>query len=107
METSPLTSRRLESTRRRIAAQKSVCTSAVAAKGDPGALDYPPNTFWAELEVRTLAQHVWCEMSHDSVYKNDEMVAALPDDIKRRVNLMAGQIEVADREFDRLDSELK
>lgn len=73
---------------------------------DPDAIKYPPDAFWAELQVRTLAQHLWSEMSHDSVYKNDEMVSALSDDLKRRVNLMAGQIEVADREFDRLNSEL-
>jgi len=74
--------------------------------GDPGATEYPPSTFSLELQVRTLAQHLWSEMSHDSVYKNDEMISKLPDDVKRRVNLMAGQIEVADREFDRLNSEL-
>jgi len=73
---------------------------------DADAIKYPPSSFWAELQVRTLAQHVWSEMSHDTVYKNDEMVSVLPDDIKRRVNLMAGQIEVADREFDRLNLEL-
>lgn len=73
---------------------------------DADAIKYPPSSFWAELQVRTLAQHVWSEMSHDTVYKNDEMVSALPDDIKRRVNLMAGQIEVADREFDQLNSQL-
>jgi ppGpp synthetase/RelA/SpoT-type nucleotidyltranferase len=76
------------------------------AKADPTATDYPPDSFWLELQIRTLAQHLWSEMSHDSVYKNDEMISALPDDIKRRVNLMAGQIEVADREFDRLNSEI-
>jgi hypothetical protein len=74
--------------------------------GDADAIKYLPTSFWVELQVRTLAQHLWSEMSHDTVYKNDEMVAALPDDVKRRVNLMAGQIEVADREFDRLNSEL-
>ncbi|MGO9209424.1 MAG: GTP pyrophosphokinase family protein [Terriglobales bacterium] len=74
--------------------------------GDPNAIEYPPTSFWAELQVRTLAQHLWSEMSHDTVYKNDEMVSALPDDAKRRVNLMAGQIEVSDREFDRLNEEL-
>ena len=67
---------------------------------------YPPTLFWAELEVRTLAQHLWSEMSHDTVYKDDEMVANLPPDVQRRVALMAGQIEVADREFDRLNMEL-
>jgi ppGpp synthetase/RelA/SpoT-type nucleotidyltranferase len=67
---------------------------------------YPPDTFWAELQVRTLAQHLWSEMSHGTVYKNDEMVGMLPHDVQRRVALMAGQIEVADREFDRLNMEL-
>lgn len=67
---------------------------------------YPCEMFWAELQVRTLAQHLWSEMSHDTVYKNDEMVANLPPDTGRRVALMAGQIEVADREFDRLNMEL-
>jgi ppGpp synthetase/RelA/SpoT-type nucleotidyltranferase len=73
---------------------------------DPSATDYPPTSFWAELQVRTLAQHLWAEMSHDSVFKNDAMLSRLPEDLKRRVNLMSGQIEVADREFDRLNSEL-
>jgi hypothetical protein len=45
-------------------------------------------------------------MAHDSVYKNDEALAKLPVDIKRRVNLMAGQLEIADREFDRLNKDL-
>jgi ppGpp synthetase/RelA/SpoT-type nucleotidyltranferase len=67
---------------------------------------YPANVFWAELQVRTLAQHLWSEMSHDTVYKSDEMASKLPPDTQRRVALMAGQIEVADREFDRLNMEL-
>lgn len=68
--------------------------------------EFPASSFWVELQVRTLAQHLWSEMSHDTIYKNDETVSALPQDIRRRVNLMAGQIEVADREFDRLNGEL-
>lgn len=70
---------------------------------DPDCAAFPPDKFWAELQIRTLAQHLWSEMSHDTIYKNDEMVRVLPPDLKRRVNLMAGQIEVADREFDRLN----
>lgn len=73
---------------------------------DPAIVRFPHDKFWVELQVRTLAQHLWSEMSHDTVYKNDETVSALPKDIKRRVNLMAGQIEVSDREFDRLNREL-
>ena len=74
--------------------------------GDPDAVQFPPSRYWVELQVRTLAQHLWSEMSHDTIYKNDDTVAALPPDLTRRVNLMAGQIEVADREFDRLNGEL-
>ena len=73
---------------------------------DPVVVRFSHDKFWVELQVRTLAQHLWSEMSHDTVYKNDETVSALPKDIKRRVNLMAGQIEVSDREFDRLNREL-
>jgi ppGpp synthetase/RelA/SpoT-type nucleotidyltranferase len=68
---------------------------------------FPFKMFWVELQVRTLAQHLWSEMSHDSLYKNDETIQLLPDDVKRRVNLMAGQIEVADREFDKIEVEMR
>jgi ppGpp synthetase/RelA/SpoT-type nucleotidyltranferase len=61
----------------------------------------------AELQVRTLAQHLWSEMAHDAVYKNDEVFSKLSDSLKRRVNLMAGIIEVADMEFNRLNGELE
>jgi ppGpp synthetase/RelA/SpoT-type nucleotidyltranferase len=74
--------------------------------GDADASSYAPESFWAELQVRTLAQHLWSEMSHDTVYKNAELMAKLPPDVQRRVALMAGQIEIADREFDRLNMEL-
>jgi putative GTP pyrophosphokinase len=72
--------------------------------GDVGR--FPPDIFRIELQVRTLAQHLWSEMSHDTVYKNEEMAAQLDPDVRRRVKLMAGQLEIADREFDRLNMEL-
>jgi ppGpp synthetase/RelA/SpoT-type nucleotidyltranferase len=72
---------------------------------DPDIVNFPRDKFWVEMQVRTLAQHLWSEMSHDTVYKNDDTVSALPPEIRRRVNLMAGQIEVADREFERLNKE--
>lgn len=68
---------------------------------------FPVNEFWAELQLRTQAQHLWSEMSHDSIYKNNETIVVLSDDVRRRVNLMAGQIEIADREFDRLAGETR
>jgi ppGpp synthetase/RelA/SpoT-type nucleotidyltranferase len=73
---------------------------------DQNVSEFPPAKFWAEVQVRTLAQHLWSEMTHDSFYKNDAMLSELTDDVRRRVNLMSGQVEVADREFDRLNSEL-
>jgi ppGpp synthetase/RelA/SpoT-type nucleotidyltranferase len=69
---------------------------------DPKAADFPPDKYCAELQIRTLAQHLWAEMAHGT-YKNDESLTVLPADIRRRVNLMAGLIEVADQEFDRLN----
>jgi putative GTP pyrophosphokinase len=75
-------------------------------KDDGDAARFPPSTFWVELQVRTLAQHLWSEKSHDTVYKNQDMIAQLDPDVRRRVSLMAGQLEIADREFDRLNMEL-
>lgn len=67
---------------------------------------FPRQKFFAELQLRTMSQHLWSEISHDSFYKNDEMLQALPFDLQRRVHLMAGQVEVADREFERMNSEI-
>jgi hypothetical protein len=75
-------------------------------EGDPECAAFASTQFWVELQIRTQAQHLWSEMSHDTFYKNDETITVLPEDAKRRVHLMAGQIEIADREFDRLGKEL-
>src|SRR6266478_1326369 len=74
--------------------------------GNPEEVNYPPALYGAELQIRTLGQHLWAEMSHDAVYKNDETLAILPVGLKRRVNLMSGLIEVADSEFDRINEVL-
>jgi ppGpp synthetase/RelA/SpoT-type nucleotidyltranferase len=72
---------------------------------DPEAYKFPPMKFWAEIQVRTQAQHLWSEMSHGGFYKNDQTLSVISEDSKRRVHLMAGQLEIADREFDRLNGE--
>ena len=74
--------------------------------GDKYIVEFPASKFFAEVQLRTQAQHLWAEMSHDDVYKNDETAKDLPEDLKRRINLMAGQVEVADREFDRISGEI-
>ena len=66
---------------------------------------FPFGTFFVELQLRTLSQHLWSEISHDSFYKNDDTLQKVPADLRRRVHLMAGQVEVADREFERMNSE--
>lgn len=71
---------------------------------DPKVGEFSPATFTAELQVRTLAQHLWAEMSHDTFYK-DQIVPGLKP-LERRVNLMAGLLEVADAEFERLNKKV-
>jgi ppGpp synthetase/RelA/SpoT-type nucleotidyltranferase len=67
---------------------------------------YPPDRFTAEIQVRTLAQHLWSEMAHDSVYKNDETLQPLSNQLKRRIYILAGAIELADQEFNRIEREI-
>lgn len=73
---------------------------------DSLASTYPAIRFRAELQVRTLAQHLWSEMSHDAFYKNDETMNPLPIPLQRRIYILAGTLEVADNEFNRLNSEM-
>jgi ppGpp synthetase/RelA/SpoT-type nucleotidyltranferase len=73
---------------------------------DPKASTYPPGEFSAELQVRTLAQHLWSEMAHDAVYKNDEVLTPLPPRLRRRIYILAGAIELADEEFNRIEREV-
>jgi ppGpp synthetase/RelA/SpoT-type nucleotidyltranferase len=70
------------------------------------AVQFPPDRFHAELQVRTLAQNLWSEMAHDAVYKNDETLEPLPNRLKRRIYILAGTIELADEEFNRIEGEI-
>jgi ppGpp synthetase/RelA/SpoT-type nucleotidyltranferase len=74
--------------------------------GSSGASHFPPDRFWAELQVRTLAQHLWAEMAHATVYKNDETLQPLPNVLKRRIYILAGVVELADEEFNRIEREI-
>jgi ppGpp synthetase/RelA/SpoT-type nucleotidyltranferase len=70
---------------------------------DPGATKFPIPAFKAELQIRTLAQNLWSEMSHGTTYKGGEAVKLY---LRRRVHLLAALIEVADNEFEWLDEEI-
>lgn len=56
----------------------------------------------AEIQVRTILQHVWAEIEHDIQYKS---VEAMPTTIRRRFIMLAGLLELADREFQAIHDE--
>jgi ppGpp synthetase/RelA/SpoT-type nucleotidyltranferase len=56
-----------------------------------------------EIQVRTILQHAWAEIEHDRNYK---FAGVLPSDIQRRFALLAGSLELLDREFDRIAAEI-
>jgi ppGpp synthetase/RelA/SpoT-type nucleotidyltranferase len=70
---------------------------------DPTGATYPPARYVAELQVHTLAQHLWADMAHDVFYKNQQ--SADPA-LQRRIYLLAGLIEVADNEFERIERDV-
>ncbi len=82
----------------------SVHTEARVKSDDEHAAAFPPANFRVEIQMRTLAQHLWSEMSHDTFYKTGEQ--NISADLKRRIHLMAGLLEVADMEFARLGDEV-
>jgi hypothetical protein len=55
--------------------------------------------FRAELQVRTLAQHIWASASHQLQYKHEESV---PKPIKRTIHRASALLETVDLEFERV-----
>lgn len=49
-----------------------------------------------EIQVRTVLQHAWAELTHDRNYK---LGANLPLQIQRKINLYSGMLEIADEGF--------
>lgn len=56
-----------------------------------------------EVQTRSILQHAWAEIEHDLGYKSEIEV---PQHIRRRFALVAGLLEIADREFDEIKKEL-
>lgn len=56
-----------------------------------------------EIQIRSILQHAWAEIEHDRNYK---FAGKLPSELQRRFYLVAGMLEVADREFVTLAKEV-
>ncbi|MCT4632468.1 MAG: hypothetical protein N4A76_06995 [Firmicutes bacterium] len=56
-----------------------------------------------EIQIRTLLQHAWSEIEHDRNYK---FKGALPKELKRRFYMIAGVLEMVDREFEDLTNDI-
>lgn len=55
-----------------------------------------------EIQVHTLCQSLWAEMSHEMSYKPAQ---PLPEDLLRQIYLLNAQLEIADRSFDAISKE--
>ena len=79
-----------------------VCRLGEARGNLPEYLPY--NGLKFEIQVRTVLQHAWAEIEHDRNYK---FAGVLPKEIRRRLFLIAGMLELADREFANVSSEIE
>lgn len=54
---------------------------------------FPPNRIPCEIQIRTLLQDAWAELTHDDIYKIDD---SLPEDLKSRMGDLAIHLAAAD-----------
>lgn len=63
------------------------------------ACEGPGDTCKVEIQIRSLLQHAWAEIEHDLAYKQPARQSYAA---RRRFSRLAGLLEMADQEFERL-----
>jgi len=58
----------------------------------------------AEIQIRSILQHVWAEIEHDLGYKSKLTV---PRDLRRQFSRLAGLLEITDHEFMQIRDSLR
>lgn len=56
----------------------------------------------AEIQVRTILQHAWAEIEYDIIYKSS---IVMPTQTQHNLASLAGLLEIADKEFQRIQEE--